>query len=138
MLFAEDQSHEKVYLEFESAYLSNSVDQFKPWLSDKYSLTQTLHIPEVGADSRTVSQDVLLKSMKSINKPNTTPRSILENIKIESMEGNKFCGVSETKNIVSVSGEKYEEFEIRKVCFEPTNSKYKAYSHEINIHYSAN
>jgi len=137
-IYAEDHSMQKIFINFESAYMSNDVVKFKPWLAEDYSLTQTLHIPEMGSDSRNVSKKALLQSMKMMKTQNSTPRSILDNITIEKLTGNKFCGSSKTKNNTTVSGKVYEELETRKVCFDKDGSNYQAYLHEIDVHYSAN
>ena len=135
-IYAEDQDMQQIFFDFESAYMSNETTQFKPWLTENYSLTQTLHIPEVGSETNNVSRKVLLQTMNLMELPNTMPRSTLENIVIETLKENKFCGLSKTKNRILVTGKMYNELETRKVCFEKINSSYLAYSHEINVHYS--
>jgi hypothetical protein len=126
-----------VYLNFEKAYLSNDVSLFSPWLSKEYKISQTLHIPGAGSDTRPVSKRQLLASMESVGKPSSMPHSNRENTTIESQGDNRFCASSTTLNETVVAGENYEEKEIRKVCFSQKGSKYLATSHNIDVYYRA-
>ena len=125
----------EVYLSFEEAYMSNDVNEFEPWLHKKYKISQTLHIPGVGADTRPVTKNQLLQVMKSSNTPNTMPRSTLENTNIEIKSKKEFCGISETINKTNVSGKTYEEKEVHKVCFKSKKGKYLAVKHNIDVYY---
>lgn len=130
----EPDSRVETYLSFESAYMSNNVQEFKPWLAKSYKIEQTLHIPGVGADTRPVTKQQLFSSMKAIGKPSTMPRSAAESVEIQAAESG-FCAVSRTVNETTVSGESYEETEVREVCFEPHKSSYKAYKHSIDVYF---
>lgn len=126
-----------VYLQFEEAYMSNDVSLFTPWLSEKYQISQTLHIPGVGVDTRPVTKEQLLGGMKQVGKPSSMPRSSANSTEIELNNENSFCATSSTVNQTVVGGKNYEEKEIRKVCFEKQNESYKATIHNIDVHYRA-
>jgi hypothetical protein len=122
------------YLNFERAYMNNDVREFEPWLAKSYEIRQTLHIPGVGSDTRPVTKEQLLSSMKAVGKPSTMPRSVPESVEIEDLETG-FCATSSTVNETTVSGEAYEEKEVREVCFEPHKDSYKAYKHTIDVYF---
>lgn len=126
-----------IYLNFEKAYMSNDVSSFSPWLGKEYKISQTLHVPGMGSDTRPVSKRQLLASMKTVGKPSSMPRSTPENTVIESQGGNSFCASSTTLNKTIVGGDNYEEKEVRKVCFSQKGSKYLATSHNIDVYYRA-
>ncbi|WP_221794665.1 hypothetical protein [Oceanobacter mangrovi] len=126
-----------IYLDFEKAYMSNNVSSFSPWLGKEYKISQTLHIPGMGADTRSVSKRQLLASMKAVGKPSSMPHSAPENTVIESVGGNSFCASSTTLKKTIVGGDKYEEKEVRNVCFSQNGSKYLATSHNIDVYYRA-
>lgn len=127
-------SRVETYLRFERAYMSNNVREFKPWLAKSYDIRQTLHIPGVGSDTRPVSKQQLLSSMKAVGKPSEMPRSAPESVEVESVEAG-FCATSSTVNQTAVSGEVYEEKEVRRVCFEPFKGSYKANQHTIDVYF---
>ena len=127
-------SRVETYLSFERAYMSNNVREFKPWLAKSYEIEQTLHIPGVGADTRPVTKQQLLSSMKAVGKPSTIPRSVAESVEIQAAESG-FCAVSRTVNETTVFGEAYEEAEVREVCFEPHKSSYRAFKHSIDVYF---
>jgi hypothetical protein len=124
-----------IYLDFEEAYMSNNAYKLNAWLSDNYKVTQTLHVPGIGSDSRTVSKEQLLAAMKSIGRPSEFPRSTETNTVIESVSENAFCASSTTTNQTVVGGKDYEEKEVRRVCFSGEGEKYLATSHKIDIYY---
>lgn len=126
-----------VYLKFEEAYMSNDVTKFSPWLSESYSVSQTLHIPGMGSDTRPASKNQLLASMKAVGRPSSMPRSKAEETIIESSDKESFCGSSHTISKTVVGGKNYEEKEVRKVCFQKQGAAYKATSHNIDVHYRA-
>ncbi|WP_444939160.1 hypothetical protein [Microbulbifer sp. JMSA002] len=126
-----------VYLKFEEVYMSNDVSLLSPWLSKNYKISQTLHIPGVGADTRHITKKHLLASMRQIGKPSSMPRSKASVTKIETKNENSFCATSSTANQRVVGERKYEEKEVRKVCFERQGETYKATTHNINVHYRA-
>ncbi|WP_237066866.1 hypothetical protein [Microbulbifer guangxiensis] len=126
-----------VYLQFEEAYMSNDVTKFSPWLSESYRISQTLHVPGMGSDTRSVSKNQLLASMKAVGKPSSLPRSKSEDTTIESSDETSFCGSTSTIGKTVVGGKNYEEKEVRKVCFQKQGTEYKATSHNIDVHYRA-
>lgn len=126
-----------VYLKFEEAYMSNNVAAFSPWLNKNYNISQTLHIPGVGPDTRPVSKAQLLASMGAVGKSSSMPRSTAEGTTIETKANDSFCATSSTINQTVVGGKNYEEKEVRKVCFEKQGEAYKATTHNIDVHYRA-
>jgi len=126
-----------VYLKFEEAYMSNDVIKFSPLLGESYTVSQTLHIPGMGSDTRPVSKSQLLASMKAVGAPSSMPRSAAKETTIESTGETSFCGNSQTMNKTVVGGKNYEEKEVRKVCFEKQGKTYKATTHNIDVHYRA-
>lgn len=130
----ERDSRVETYLSFEIAYMNNNVQEFKPWLAKSYKIEQTLHIPGVGADTRPVTKRQLLSSMQAVGKPSTMPRSDAESVEIQAVNSG-FCAVSRTINETTVSGEAYEEKEVREVCFENHKGSYKAYKHSIDVYF---
>ena len=126
-----------IFLQFEEDYMNNDATRFAQWISNEYTLSQTLHVPGVGSDTLSVSKQQVLDSMEATSKPNSTPRSTSEDIEIETISENKFCGISQTSDNRLVGDRKYEEKEIRKVCFVKTNAVYKAIAHSIDVHYRA-
>lgn len=126
-----------IFLQFEEAYMSNDFSSFSPWLSENYKISQTLHIPGVGTDTWPVTKQQLLAGMKQVGKPSSMPRSNASGTEIELGKENSFCATSSTVNNTVVSGKKYEEKEVRKVCFEKQSGTYKAITHNIDVHYRA-
>lgn len=126
-----------VYLDFEKAYMSNDVSILTPWLSKEYKISQTLHVPGMGSDTRLISKKQLLASMKAVGKPSEIPRSTPGNTIIDSEGENSFCASSTTMNQTVVGGKNYEEKEVRKVCFSKQGGKYLATSHNIDVYYRA-
>ncbi|WP_123421766.1 hypothetical protein [Gallaecimonas pentaromativorans] len=126
-----------IYLDFEKAYMSNDASSFSPWLGKEYKISETLHVPGMGSDTRPVSKRQLLASMEAVGKPSSMPRSTPENTVIESQDGDSFCATSTTLKKTIVGGDNYEEKEVRKVCFSKKGSKYLATSHNIDVYYRA-
>lgn len=124
------------YLDFENSYMSNSVEAYEPWLAKDYKIIQTLHIPELGSDSREVTGKQMLAAMKSMKVANSTPRSTPENTEINLVSDNDFCATSTTVSQTKVGGKDYEEKEVRKVCFTKKLENYLAISHKIDVYYS--
>lgn len=126
-----------IYLDFEKAYMSNDASSFSPWLGKEYKINQTLHVPGMESDTRSVSKRQLLASMKAVGKPSSMPRSIAENTTIKYQGGNSFCVSSTALNKTIVGKDNYEEKEVRRVCFSQKGSKYFATSHNIDVYYRA-
>ncbi|TLU64904.1 hypothetical protein FE810_10665 [Thalassotalea litorea] len=133
--YANDAGVTSVYLEFESAYLSNDVEKFEPWLHNEYTLVQSLNVPDIGKDSRSVTKEQLLGAMKMMGKPSSMPQSSGDSVEILNQTDETFCAASTTLNRTTVSGLNYEEKEVRKVCFSRDDKKYLATTHEIDVFY---
>ncbi|MDO6692659.1 hypothetical protein Q4574_05160 [Aliiglaciecola sp. 3_MG-2023] len=127
----------QVYLSFESDYMSNNGEDYSKWLTDQYEIVQTMHIPNLGSDSRRVTGKQMLESMKKMNKPNATPSSTLENTRVHLKDDSRFCATSTTVTHANISGTAYEEKETRKVCFIKIMSEFKASEHKIDVYYKA-
>lgn len=126
---------QQVYLDFESAYMSNDADRFAAWIAADYEIRQTLHIPGSGADYRPVTKEQLIASMRIIDKPSSLPRSHIVNIAIELKTRDQFCGTSVTLELSTISGKDLEVREQRKVCFRRENGWYLAVEHTIDVYY---
>ncbi|MDP5041279.1 MAG: hypothetical protein NWQ54_24270 [Paraglaciecola sp.] len=124
-----------IYLAFESDYMSNDAEKYSDWLIDQYEIVQTMHVPGMGSDSRTVTGKQMIGFMKKMNKPNSTPRSTIENTTIRLTDNTGFCASSNTVATTKVSGKDYEEKETREVCFRKIDSNFKAIEHKIDVYY---
>lgn len=133
-VFANDEL-KSVYLAFESDYMSNDATKYSRWLTDEYEIVQTMHVPGMGSDSRTVTGKQMVGFMKNMNKPNSTPRSTLDNTVVRLTDNTGFCATSSTIVKTKVSGKNYEEKETREVCFLKINSDFKALEHKIDVYY---
>jgi hypothetical protein len=124
-----------IYLAFESDYMSNDAEKYSDWLIDQYEIVQTMHVPGMGSDSRKVSGKQMIGFMKKMNKPNSTPRSTIENTTIRLTDNTGFCASSSTVATTKVSDKDYEEKETREVCFRKIDSDFKAIEHKIDVYY---
>lgn len=124
-----------IYLAFESDYMSNDAEKYSDWLIDQYEIVQTMHVPGMGSDSRTVTGKQMIGYMKKMKKPNSTPRSTIENTTIRLTENTGFCASSNTVATTKISGKDYEEKETREVCFRKIDSDFKAIKHKIDVYY---
>jgi hypothetical protein len=122
-------------LAFESDYMSNDAEKYSDWLIDQYEIVQTMHVPGMGSDSRKVSGKQMIGFMKKMNKPNSTPRSTIENTTIRLTDNTGFCASSSTVATTKVSDKDYEEKETREVCFRKIDSDFKAIEHKIDVYY---
>ncbi len=125
----------QIYIEFESAYMSNNAKNFAKWLDEDYEIKQTLHIPGVGPDYRPVTKEQLIASMQKINRPSSFPRSEISKVTIKEKSENLFCGSSSTESQTKVRGKDYKETEERKVCFRKNGNKYLALEHTIDVYF---
>jgi hypothetical protein len=132
--FANDEL-KSIYLAFESDYMSNDASKYSQWLTDEYEIVQTMHVPGMGSDSRKVTGKQMVGFMKKMNKPNSTPRSTLDNTEVRLTDNTGFCATSSTIAKTKVSGKNYEEKETREVCFLKINSDFKAVEHKIDVNY---
>ena len=130
-----NENQKQIYLEYESAYMSNDADRFSEWLSQEYTIKQTLHIPGVGPDYRPVTKEQLVAGMRKVGRPSSFPRSDSANVSIEQKGEMEFCGRSSTKTQTKVRGKDYEEKEKRKVCFRKEGGKYLAIEHTIDVYF---
>lgn len=55
-----------VCLKFKEACMSNNVAAFSSWLNESYNISQTLDIPVLDPDTRSVSKPQLLASMGAV------------------------------------------------------------------------
>ncbi len=124
-----------IYLSFESDYMSNDSEKYSKWLTDQYEIVQTMHVPGLGSDSRKVTGKQMIGFMKKMNKPNSTPRSTMENTSIRLTDNTGFCAMSSTVAETKVSGKDFEEKETREVCFLKIVSDFKAIEHKIDVYY---
>lgn len=132
---ATDINLRQVYLDFESAYMSNDADRFAAWIATDYEIRQTLHIPGLDPEYRPVTKEQLIASMRIIDKPSSLPRSFIDHVTIESRTNTRFCGASVTISLTSARDKDYEEREQRKVCFRSENGWYLAVEHTIDVYY---
>lgn len=131
---SDETAFRRVYLDFESAYLSNNAEAVDKWLSPDVRLSQTLHIPSGETDTVKASRAQLIASMQKQKAPNKTPRSKAENVRITAVSDG-FCGTSETKAEVVVTAKLHEEREVRKVCFKSAASGYQVTEQTIDVFY---
>jgi hypothetical protein len=124
-----------IYLAFESDYMSNDAEKYSDWLIEQYEIVQTMHVPGMGSDSRKVSGKQMIGFMKKMNKPNSTPRSSIENTTIRLTDNTGFCASSSTVATTKISDKDYEEKETREVCFRKIDSDFKAIEHKIDVDY---
>jgi len=135
-VFASDVDLRQIYLDFESAYMSNDAGRISEWLAENYEIKQTLHIPGVGPDYRPVSKEQLIASMNRTGKPSSFPRSERDSVIIIENEQHKFCGTSKTLNKTIVRGKDFEEKEERRVCFDYRDGRYFAVEHTIDVFFT--
>lgn len=125
----------QVYLDFESAYLSNDADRVDKWLGPDVRLSQTLHIPGGRTDTVMASRAQLLASMRRQAAPNQAPGSKAEDVRVTAVPGG-FCGTTETTVEVVVAGKLHEERETRKVCFTSAAAGYQVTEQTIDAFYT--
>ncbi|WP_115718969.1 hypothetical protein [Gallaecimonas mangrovi] len=119
-----DDNKTTIYLAFEGAYIHHDVATIAPWLADKFTASETVHIPQKGSRTHSLSREELLARIKVTPKPLSWQHSLAKNVVVKSNGQNGFCASAALSDDTVVHQQRYKRQQTRTACFVKKGSHY--------------